>query len=74
MNSPLPNRRDDFLQCGLARGSGASRNETLVEIGYHLRVTSNLAITPIMQVVVDPVQNPDDSAFVIAGLRALYVF
>ena len=43
-------------------------------IGYSVRATDHLAITPIMQVFVDPAQDPHDGAAVVAGLHAVYVF
>lgn len=74
LKGPLPGRRDDFLQCGLARGNAVPQDETLIEIGYNVHATDHLAITPIMQVFVDPAQDPRDETAVVAGLRAVYVF
>ncbi len=74
LQKPLPGRDHDALQAALAWGHAAVRDETLVEVGYSLHVTDSLKFTPLMQIIADPAQNPEDDTFVLAGLRAVYVF
>jgi carbohydrate-selective porin OprB len=74
LQKPLPGRDRDFLQGAVAWGNAARRDETLVEVGYSLHLTDSLALTPLVQVIADPAQNPHDDVFVLAGLRAVYVF
>jgi len=74
LEKPLPGRDHDALQAALAWGNAALRDETLVEVGYSLHVTGSLTLTPLVQVIADPAQNPRDDTFVLAGLRAVYVF
>jgi hypothetical protein len=74
LEEPLPGRDRDFLQGALAWGHGTARDETLVEVSYFLHVTNSLALTPLVQVIAEPAQNPRDDTFVLAGLRAVYVF
>ncbi len=71
---PLPGRDHDSVQAALAWGHAQPRDETLVEVSYFLHVTDSLALTPLVQVIADPAQNPHDDTFVLAGLRAVYVF
>jgi carbohydrate-selective porin OprB len=74
LRQPLPGRDQDVLRAALAWGHATLRDETLVEVDYSLRVTDSLALTPLVQIIADPAQNPHDDAFVLAGLRAVYVF
>ncbi len=74
LQKPLPGRDHDALQAAVAWGNTAPRDETLVEVGYSLHVTDSLTLTPLVQIIADPAQNPEDDTFVLAGLRAVYVF
>lgn len=74
LQGPLPGRDHDALQAAVAWGNTALRDETLVEVGYFLHVTDSLTLTPLVQISADPPQNPEDDTFVLAGLRAVYVF
>lgn len=74
LEKPLPGRDHDSVQGALAWGHATPRNETLVEVSYFLHVTDSLALTPLVQIIADPAQNPQDDTFVLAGLRAVYVF
>ncbi len=74
LEKPFPGREHDSVQGALALGNGTLHTETLVELGYYLRVNDNLALTPILQIIDDPAENPDAGTFVLAGLRAVYVF
>ncbi len=74
LEKPLPGRDHDALRAALAWGHAALRDETLVEVSYSLRVTDSLTFTPLVQIIADPAQNSQDDTFVLAGLRAVYVF
>jgi carbohydrate-selective porin OprB len=74
LQKPLPGRDRDFLQAAIAWGNAVPRDETLVELGYSLHLTDNLALTPLVQIIADPARNPRGDTFVLAGLRAVYVF
>ncbi len=74
LQKPLPGRDHDALQAALAWGHAALRDETLVEVGYSWHVTDSLFLTPLVQIIADPAQNLEDDTFVLAGLRAVYVF
>jgi len=37
-------------------------------------VTDSFALTPLVQIIAHPAQNPRDDTFVLAGLRAVCVF
>ncbi len=63
LQKPLPGRDHDFLQGAVAWGSAALHDETLLEVGYSLHVTDSLTLTPLMQVIADPAQNPQDDVF-----------
>jgi hypothetical protein len=39
-----------------------------------LHLTDSLALTPLVQIIADPAENPRDDLFVLAGLRAVYAF
>jgi carbohydrate-selective porin OprB len=66
-------RADDLVAAGVswsdpAPGTGF-RQETLVEVLYRVAITPSLALTPDLQVVFDPAENPDTSTIWVAGLR-----
>ena len=44
--------------------------QTTAEIFYRFQLSQHLAITPDLQVIKDPVLNPNESSVVIAGVRA----
>jgi carbohydrate-selective porin OprB len=74
LHKPLPGRDHDSLLGAVAWGHGTPRDETLVEVDYSLHVTDSLTLTPLVQIIVDPAGNPQDDIFVVASLRAVYVF
>jgi carbohydrate-selective porin OprB len=74
LHQPLPGRDQDVLRAALAWGHATLRDETLVEVDYSLHVTDSLALTPLVQIIADPAQSPHDDTFLLAGLRAVYVF
>jgi len=74
LKEPLPGRSKDTLGCGLAYGNGTSHDETLIELDYNLHLADRISITPVMQVIADPAEDPDDRTVVLAGLRAVCVF
>jgi carbohydrate-selective porin OprB len=71
---PLPGRDHDALQAALAWGNTNLRDDTLLEVGYLVHVTDGLTFTPLVQIIADPARSPEDDTFVLAGLRAVYVF
>ncbi len=46
----------------------------LVELAYHLHLADSLALTPLLQIIADPAENPRGDLFVLAGLRAVCAF
>jgi porin len=44
------------------------------EVFYRLQVAQNLAITPDIQLIINPALNPDENALVVFGLRARMTF
>jgi porin len=67
----------DLLAFGANRGKP---NETVFgdgldeqyafELFYHLQVTQELAITPDIQLLIDPALNPDEDSIWVFGVRA----
>jgi porin len=61
----------DLLGVGLNWGSPADGDDQYTtEVFYRLQLTPNFAITPDIQLFVDPAQNPDEDALWVFGLRA----
>lgn len=58
-----------LLRTKLHRPSVADDQYT-AEIFYRFQLTQNLAITPDVQLIIDPALNPDESTIWIFGLRA----
>ena len=72
--------RSDQLGVGLgwARPNdevyGPANDQYTVEVYYRLKLLQNLDVTPDLQVLVDPVQNPDQAVIAVFGLRARVKF
>jgi len=66
------NRARDLMAIGINWGQAADRRlqeQYVGEVFYRLQVTELVAITPSLQVVIDPAQRPDQDALFIFGLR-----
>ncbi len=71
-------RERDLLAFGVAwadpsSGEG-SRDETLLELFYRVHLAKAISITPNLQLVLDPADNPDDDVAVVGGVRLLVEF
>jgi len=71
-------RADDRVAIGVAWSDPSPaegfRSETLVELQYTLAFSDSISITPDLQIVFDPANNPGDDVVVIPGIRALLKF
>ena len=71
-------RKDDLVAIGVAwsdpsAGEG-SRDETLLELLYRVEIAKAISLTPDLQLVFDPANNPDDDFVVVPGIRLLIKF
>jgi porin len=68
-------RDRDLLGVGLSWGSPSDgvRDQWTGELFYRLQIR-NLAITPNVQIIVDPSRHPNNDLLVLGGLRARIVF
>ena len=71
-------RKDDLAAIGVAwsnpsPGDGG-RDETLVEILYRVEVAKAISITPDLQLVFDPADEPDHDFVIVPGIRLLLKF
>jgi porin len=71
-------RSGDFFAIGVAwsrpsPGEGV-RDETILEMIYRVRLTPTLELSPDLQLVFDPAQNPGDDLIVVLGVRLALVF
>ena len=57
-----------------SRPSTSSDDQYVAELFYRLQLAQNLAITPSVQLVVDPALNPDEDVVGVFGLRARVTF
>ena len=66
----------DLAGVGLSWGSpsGADQGDQWTAEVFYRKQFRNFAITPSVQVIVDPAGNPDEDALVIGGLRGRVVF
>lgn len=49
------------------------RDETYLEGFYRYSFTKRLSVSPFLQIVVDPAENPEDTASVVGGVRVLWM-
>jgi porin len=66
----------DLFGLGLnwGRAPGSSRNQYTMELFYRYDPTDFFQITPIIQYVANPANDPDTDDFLVLGLRARLVF
>jgi porin len=65
--------RSDLLGVGLQWGQPFEPNDDdqyTAELFYRLQLAKNLAITPDVQLLIDPVLNPEEDLIFVFGLRA----
>ena len=70
-------RRSDLWGVGINWGSPADDtldDQVTGEVFYRLQFAENVAITPSVQLLVDPALNPGESELWIAGFRARLTF
>lgn len=71
-------RSGDYLAIGVAWSRPSSgegvRDETILELIYRIRLTPTLELSPDLQLVFDPAQNPGDGLIVVPGIRLAFVF
>ena len=63
----------DVVALGLNWGKPSSdglRDEYTMELFYRIQITQILAITPDVQLIIDPSNNPDDDFIAVLGIRA----
>ena len=56
------------------RASGTTENQYIGELFYRLQLAQNLQLTPSIQLVVNPANNPDENLIGVLGLRARLTF
>jgi len=69
--------RRDLVALGVAWGrpsAGGLRDQYTAELFYRLQLAQNLAVTPSVQVVIDPALNPAEHVLALFGLRARVTF
>jgi porin len=71
-------RAHDLAGIGVAWSDPSSgegdRDETLVELFYRVEVAQAISITPDLQFVFDPADNPGDDFAIVPGIRLLVKF
>jgi porin len=53
---------------------GSLDDQGALDVFYHVQVTPELAVTPIVHLIIDPVRNPDEDAVVVLGIRSRFEF
>ena len=49
-------------------------NQSAIDTYYRVHVTPEIAVSPTLQVIFDPVRNPDESEVYVLGIRTRFVF
>jgi porin len=66
-------RKHDLVSVGAAWSDpspeAGSRDETLLELFYRLELSPSIALTPDLQIVFDPANNPNNDTILIGGVR-----
>jgi porin len=67
----------DLLGAGISWGKPSANgldDQYTGEVFYRLQLTKNIAITPDIQLIINPALNPDENALLVLGLRARMTF
>jgi porin len=70
-------RADDRIGIGFtwARpGDESLDDQKTIDVFYRVQVTPEIAVTPILQFLFDPVRNPDEDQVVVIGIRTRWEF
>ncbi len=76
IEAPL-GRDDDLLAFGVAwskPSAPGTRDETILELLYRIQITHTLELTPDLQLILDPADNPGDDEVFIAGIRLTMLY
>jgi porin len=49
-------------------------DQSTIDVFYRVQVTPEIAVSPTLQVIFDPVRNPDEDQVLVLGLRTRLVF
>ncbi len=69
--------RKDLIGFGLNWGRPSTqglRDQYTAELFYRLQLAQNLAVTPDVQLLIDPALNPNEDQIWVLGLRARLTF
>jgi porin len=68
---------DDRIGLGLTwsrPANGSLDDQGAIDAFYRVQVTPEIALTPILQLIIDPVRNPDDDTAWVLGIRSRFAF
>ena len=68
---------DDRIGAGLTWAEPASSgldDQKAIDMFYRVQVTPQVAISPTLQVVIDPVRNPNEDEIFTMGIRTRFAF
>ena len=74
---PFDRHDDDQLSVGFAQGepsNSTADDEKILEAFYRYTICDTISITPAVQAVFDPIDNPDESTVVIGVIRTQFTF
>ena len=73
---PVPGRKDDLLgfAYGQIEATGASSPEKLTELYYRAQVSEQIALTPVVQYLINPLGDRDQHNVMVFGLRSQILF
>ena len=70
-------RGNDRVGLGLTwsrPSASALDDQGTVDAYYRVQVTPRIAVTPMIQLIIDPVRNPDEDAVWVLGIRSRFAF
>jgi len=73
---PVPGRKDDLLgfAYGQIEATGASSPEKLTELYYRAQLNEQIALTPVVQYLINPLGDRDQHNVMVFGLRSQILF
>ena len=70
-------QKNDRIGIGLtwARPADGSLDDQMaLDMFYRVQVTPRFAVSPTLQLIIDPVRNPDEDTVVVLGVRSRFAF
>jgi porin len=54
--------------------NGMLSDQKAIDMFYRIQVTPEIAVSPTLQIIIDPVRNPNEDTIIVGGVRTRFTF